>query len=399
MYPTLHDLFLDLFGLDISFLRVVQSFGFFVAISFVLAHWTMMLELKRKEKEGLLSPTTVKIITGKPFPVSEYVSSGFLGFLLGYKLLPVLFFGSSMEDPRSFLLSFDGNFRLGFITLAGMLYLRYREDKKQRKNPPVEVNMTVHPYQHIGNLTIVAAIAGLIGAKLFHNFENWSQFVADPIDALLSFSGLTFFGGLICGGAAVLWYANKKGIKVFHMLDVGGPAMMLAYASGRIGCHISGDGDWGIVNTAPKPSWLSFAPDWFWAYNYPNNVNRDCNPYTEDAPEYLANVNCNFDETPYLVADVFPTPMYETIAGIILFFILWSLRKRIRIPGFLFGIYMIFAGMERFFIEKIRVNTLMDFMGMQVTQAEIISSGMMLGGALLMYYTYSRHKKMSQNTV
>ena len=179
------------------------------------------------------------------------------------------------------------------------------------------------------------------------------------------------------------------------MLDVGGPAMMLAYASGRMGCHISGDGDWGIVNTAPKPGWLSWAPDWFWAYDYPNNVNGDCNPYTEGSAEYLANLNCNFEETPYLVATVFPTPLYEIITCGIFFLVLWSLRKRISIPGVLFGIYMILAGLERFMVEKIRVNTIMDFLGMKVTQAEIISTGMMIGGVALIIYAYKRHSRLN----
>jgi len=391
MYPTLYDMFLDLFGIQISFLRVVQSFGFFVAISFVLAHYTMYLELKRKEKEGILSSSKVKTILGKPYPMSEYVLSGLMGFLLGFKLLPVIFMSGGMEDPRSFLLSTDGNWILGILAAAAMVYYKKYEDKKQRIDPPAEREVTVHPYQMIGNLTIIAAISGLLGAKIFHNLENWSDFTRDPIGSLLSFSGLTFFGGLICGGAAVLWYANKKGVKPLHMLDVGGPAMMLAYASGRMGCHISGDGDWGIVNTAPKPGWLSWAPDWFWAYNYPNNVNQDCNPYTEDSPEYLANINCNFEETPYLVANVFPTPLYEIITCGLFFLILWKLRKRISVPGVLFGIYMILAGFERFMIEKIRVNTIMDFLGMKVTQAEIISTGMMIGGAALIVYAYKRH--------
>ncbi|MCK9481887.1 MAG: prolipoprotein diacylglyceryl transferase [Bacteroidia bacterium] len=392
MYPTLYDMFADLFGVHLPFLRVVQSFGFFVAISFLLAHYTMSLELKRKEKAGVLSGKKIKVIIGKPYAVSEYVLSGFLGFLLGFKLLPIFFFSSDMADPRSFLLSAEGNWLLGGLSaVAVVLYKKY-EDKKQRKNPPVEQEVLERPYQIMGNMTVIAAVAGLIGAKLFHNLENWDHFVADPIGSLLSFSGLTFFGGLICGGAAVLWYANKKGVKPLHMLDVGGPAMMLAYASGRIGCHISGDGDWGIVNTAPMPAWLSWLPEWVWAYNYPNNVNGECNPYTIGTPEYLANLNCDFSETPYLVANVFPTPLYEIIVCGIFFFVLWSLRKRIHTPGVLFGIYMIMAGFERFWIEKIRVNTIIHFLGMKVTQAEIISVILMLGGVALIVYAKRKNK-------
>lgn len=398
MYPTLYDMFLDLFGLSIPFLRVVQSFGFFVAISFVLAYITMSSELKRKEKLGLIKSQKVKTLMGKPYAKQEYVVSALMGFLLGYKIVPVLIFSSNMDDPRSFLLSTEGYPILGFaLAVAMVLYKRY-EDKKQQLHPPVEKDITVRPHHHMSNLTMVAAITGLLGAKIFHNLENWSYFISNPIDALFSFSGLTFFGGLICGGAGVLWYANKKGIKPLHMLDVGAPAMMLAYASGRIGCHVSGDGDWGIVNTADKPSWLSWAPDWFWAYNYPNNVNQQCNPYVEGSAEYIENRFCNFEETPYLIANVFPTPLYEILVCGLFFGLLWFLRKRINIPGMLFGIYMILAGFERFWIEKIRVNTLIDFLGMQVTQAEIISTLMMLLGIAMIIYTKKRHTAILNKT-
>ena len=162
-------MFLDLFGVQIPFLRVVQSFGFFVAISFVLAHYTMYLELKRKEKEGILSPSKVKMMLGKPYPISEYVISGFMGFILGYKLLPVLFMSGSMEDPRSFLLSTDGNWIMGILVATALVFYKKYEDKKQQLTPPQEKEVKVHPYQMIGNLTIIAAVSGLIGAKVFHN--------------------------------------------------------------------------------------------------------------------------------------------------------------------------------------------------------------------------------------
>jgi phosphatidylglycerol:prolipoprotein diacylglycerol transferase len=111
----------------------------------------------------------------------------------------------------------------------------------------------VHPYELMGQLLLWAAVAGFAGAKLFNALENWDDFMRDPVGMLIGFSGLTFYGGLICGGAAVLYIANKHGIKPLNMLDVGGPGMMLAYGVGRIGCQMSGDGDWGIDNLAPKP--------------------------------------------------------------------------------------------------------------------------------------------------
>ncbi|MFX9050398.1 prolipoprotein diacylglyceryl transferase family protein, partial [Acinetobacter baumannii] len=75
--------------------------------------------------------------------------------------------------------------------------------------------------------------------------ENWNDFIKDPIDALISFSGLTFYGGLICAALAIYFYAKKHNIPFIHLADAAAPALMLAYGIGRIGCQVAGDGDWG----------------------------------------------------------------------------------------------------------------------------------------------------------
>jgi len=151
--------------------------------------------------------------------------------------------------------------------------------------------------------------------------------------------------------------------------------MILGYGIGRIGCQVSGDGDWGIVNSAPKPGWLSWAPDWLWAYDYPNNVNQVTGPSADTLgmPITDPTVPCFDGYCTHLVPSVFPTPVYETLMALVIFGILWSLRKRIQVPGVIFSIYLIFNGIERFFIEKIRVNNKFDFLGMKATQAEMIA--------------------------
>ena len=208
----------------------------------------------------------------------------------------------------------------------------------------------------------------------------------------LSFSGLTMYGGLILGGIAVLVYAKKQGFNIFHVMDACAPGLFLAYGIGRLGCQISGDGDWGIVNLAPKPGWLNFLPDWIWAYDYPNNVNQTCNPYTNpNSIEYIqAQLMCN-PENIRLAAPVFPTPLYESFVNIIFFFILWSQRKKFSSPGALFCVYLIFNGLERFLVELIRVNTTLFKIGMyHVTQAEIIALGLMTLGGLGLVWTKKR---------
>jgi phosphatidylglycerol:prolipoprotein diacylglycerol transferase len=380
MYPNFYYIFRDWFGVELNGLKLVNSFGFFVAVSFLLASITMGLELRRKFKDGILGQgTLLRYWEGKPYTQSDYITSAITGFILGFKFLPLLFdFSQANDNPQEYLLSAKGSWVMGILATAAFLGFNYWQDKKQRLDTPVEKTKIVDPSYYMGELTLAAFVGGLIGAKLFHILENLSEFSADPIGSIISFSGLTFYGGLIVGGAAVLTIAKKRGIKSLHMLDVGGPAMMLAYGVGRIGCHVSGDGDWGIVNTAPKPGWMSFLPDWIWSYDYPHNVNS----IGEPIPGCTGLQHCN-----HLVPPVFPTPFYETMMALVLFFILWSLRKRIKYAGLIFGIYLVMNGLERFFIEKIRVNTIMDFLGMKVTQAEIISSSLVILGIVLIVFS------------
>jgi phosphatidylglycerol:prolipoprotein diacylglycerol transferase len=388
MYPTLSDLLHGLFGINVPL--PIQSFGFFMAISFLLAHYIMSIELKRKEREGLLQPTTRKILKGAPAKTADYIFSGFFGFILGYKLVYLsTHYLEFVNDPPAHLLSTDGSF-LGGLALAGILiYFRYRESKKHELPEPKLLDEVVHPYQLMGNITVVAAISGLIGAKIFHNLENMDEFMLDPVGSIFSASGLTFYGGLICGAIGVVWYASKHGIKPLHMLDVGGPAMMLSYASGRIGCHVSGDGDWGIVNNAPKPGWMSALPDWLWSYRYPHNVNNVGIPID----------GCTGNHCFILPEPVFPTPLYEVIMGTLLFLFLWSIRKKIKIPGLLFCIYLVVNGMERFLIESIRVNTKYIIFGIEITQAQLISSSLIITGLAWGAYLVMNNKKRLKTVI
>jgi phosphatidylglycerol---prolipoprotein diacylglyceryl transferase len=383
MYPNFYYIFKDWFGIELNGLHLINSFGFFVAVSFILANIIMTKELKRKFKDGILGKGQVlKYWEGKPYSNSDYITAAITGFILGYKFLPILLdFSVTNNDPQSFILSTQGNLFYGLLIMTLMLGFNFWQDKKQRLNPPIEKSKMVDPSYFMSSMTMAAFIGGILGSKLFHILENLSDFRANPMEAIMSFSGLTFYGGLIVGGGAVLYIARKKNIKVLHMLDVGAPAMMLAYGTGRIGCHVSGDGDWGIVNESAKPNWMGFLPDWFWSYDYPNNVNSVGVPIEG----CMAEQHCN-----HLVPPVFPTPMYEAIICIVLFFVLWKLRKKIKYAGLMFGIYLILNGLERFLIEKIRVNTIMDFLGMKLTQAEIISFSLMILGLGLIIFSLKK---------
>lgn len=375
MYPNLYYAFKDLFGAELPFLKIFQTFGFFVAIAFLAAAYVLTIELKRRERLGWLKGVPEVIETGKPASTGELVWNGVLGFLLGFKGIGALLSWSTVsQDLQGFLLSGQGNWLAGIVVGALLAWYRYNSGKKKALPTPEKKTITVMPHQRVPDFTVMAAIAGLIGAKVFHNLENWNDFVQDPLGSLVSFSGLTFYGGLIVAAIVIIRYAAKKHINTFHLIDSAAPALMLAYGVGRMGCQFAGDGDWGIVNNRPNPfSWL---PDWAWAYNYPHNVINEGIPIPGCEGKY-----CRMLELP-----VYPTPLYEIIACLLLFLVLWSIRKKITIPGVIFGIYLVLNGIERFFIEKIRVNTKYDIFGFHPTQAEIIASLMVIGGTLFIWY-------------
>lgn len=373
MYPNLYYAFKDLFGIELSGLKLINSFGFFVALCFIISAWALTLELRRKQQQGLFSYTEEKIVIGAPASMMDLILNFLLGFVFGYKIIGAFTIPDALNDPQAFILSSKGNLWLGILVGLFFAGLKWYEKHKQQLEKPEERMVRIWPHDRVGDLLIYAAGFGFLGAKIFHNLENWNDFAKDPIGALLSFSGLTFYGGLICAGAAIMLYARKIKLPIVHLVDAFAPILMLGYAIGRIGCQVSGDGDWGIPNLNPKP--LSWLPDWLWAYQYPHNVVGEGMPIPGCTGPY-----CN-----QLVPAVYPTALYEVILCSLIFVLLWSIRKKIKIPGQLFGIYLMFNGMERFLIESIRVNTKYESLPFQPTQAQIISVILLIAGLVLTF--------------
>lgn len=387
MYPNLYYAFKDLFGIELNFLRFVNSFGFFVAIAFIVAAILLANELRRKSKEGLLQPTEMQVMVGQPASMGELALNFLLGFLLGYKILALFIMKSSAtEDPQAFIFSTMGSWPAGIG--LGLLFagLKWWDRNKRKLAKPEKRTVRIWPHDRVGEITIIALVFGLLGAKMFDIFENWSDFLKKPKSYLFSPSGLTWYGGLICAALGNWWYAKRHKIGFWYLNDAAAPALMLAYSIGRIGCQVAGDGDWGIrSDLADKPGFL---PDWMWSYRFPHNVNED----GILIPGCTDTKYCN-----QLEFGVYPTPFYEVIVCFILFLLLWSLRKRFKVPGTLFAVYLIFNGAERFLIEKIRVNNRLNIFGFQPTQAEVISSLLILTG-LALWMILKRNEKRKKRS-
>ena len=232
--------------------------------------------------------------------------------------------------------------------------LQGRRLVRSKDGAPVLVSKPAH--ELVSNLTAVVMVAGILGARLFHILENMDQFIASPWSMIFSRSGLSVFGGLIVGTIAGVVFVRRWQLPVRPLLDAVAPAMMLGYAIGRIGCQISGDGDWGIsANMALKPDWL---PTWFWAQTYDNNIYG----------EVIA------------APGVYPTPVYESLMAILCFGLLWKLRRHLFGTGWLFSVYLVLAGVERLLIEQIRVNPAYDLGLFRATQAELIAATLICAG-------------------
>lgn len=347
MFPTIGDLFSYIFHVNVKV--NLQTFGTCMALAFAGAYVVFVSEFKRKEQDGTISGIQIKA-AGKP--VEVIVNAG-IGFLIGYKVVAIVLALIQGQDPVSLLFSLRGNWIAGSalaLVWGIWAWVSYKESTAT----------FIHPYQLMPYIVFMVAVWGFLGAKLFDAAEHFQELIYNPVTVLFSRSGFTYYGGLIFGALTYLYIGYRHKIKLIHMADIGSPGMMLAYGIGRIGCQLSGDGDWGIVNRHIKPGWI---PQWAWAYTYPHNA-IDAGVFKQGYFE--------------LPLGVYPTPLYEAVLCILLFAFMWGIRKRLRTPGVMFFLYLILNGIERYYIELIRITP--KYTIFQLSQAQIIALVFMAGG-------------------
>ncbi|HMJ03226.1 MAG TPA: prolipoprotein diacylglyceryl transferase [Conexibacter sp.] len=229
-------------------------------------------------------------------------------------------------------------FALNFLCWAAIVARRLREIGR--------------PIDWAYEILFASLIGGLIGARLYFVVQNYDDVKGDLLGNLFSGAGLVWYGGLIGGVIAVLLWAWWRDFLRLALLDMAAPALALGYAIGRIGCQVSGDGDYGKASDLP------------WAMGYPDGA-------VPTAPG----------------VEVQPTPIYEALSMGLFALVLWRLRDAL-VPGALFGVYLVGAGLERFLVEFARRNEAV-LAGLTAPQLE--SLGLLVGGAVWLLVLRRRH--------
>lgn len=200
------------------------------------------------------------------------------------------------------------------------------------------------------NITALATVAGIVGAKLWHALESPHMLMQHPLSLLLDRAGFAWFGGLVGAILVLMWQGRVAKVGALGMLDLAAPAAAVGYGVGRLGCLLSGDGDYGIPTSLP------------WGVSFPNGLV----PTTQH---------------------VHPTPVYELIAALVIAFYLWRRGRSEKPLGQITGEYLVWTGLARFLVEFIRINPRIYF-GM--SNAQIASIGSIIVGVGLIAWA-QRH--------
>ena len=227
------------------------------------------------------------------------------------------------------------------------------------------------------DITIIAVFCGIVGSKLLYIFENFETFLKYPIKTSFSSGGFTFLGGLILAFIVSWIYIIRKNYNFLRAADAVAPSLIIAYGIGRIGCHLAGDGDYGIPTNLP------------WGMNYENGIVPPAHLFngTEYAASFPHNIFPN--NTP-----LHPTPIYEFLASLLIFFILWKFRRSNWRDGKIVMLYFILSSLSRFLVEFIRLNPRIIW---GLSEAQIIAVVIFIIGVSGFIYLTSSQESVYQN--
>jgi phosphatidylglycerol---prolipoprotein diacylglyceryl transferase len=360
MYPDLSYLLSDMFHTPIdNWASTFKTYGSSLVITFLVCSLLLRGELLRREKIGKIRQV---IITPWAIKIENFLII-VLSTLLGYKIIYLALYYKDLNfDIREAIFSLEGNV-IGASLMFLVSFFIVHFSKIEAKNNQDTV-ISFHRLSIKMNIFII--LTGFLGMKLFGIIEN--NIFGKTFFEILNKSQTNFYGGLVGGLLAGYIFCRACKVSFDNLLDAIAPIMMLGYAMGRIGCHLSGDGCWGIENHLSKPNWL-IIPNWLWSNSYPHNILDKGVKMT------------NFEGRHAMILEnlVYPTSLYEAIFGIISFLILWKLKKIITKPYYLFLLFALLMGIERFFIEFIRINPKYSFSGLYLSQAQYISLFLIFG--------------------
>jgi phosphatidylglycerol:prolipoprotein diacylglycerol transferase len=262
-------------------------------------------------------------------------------------------FASIVQQP----LSYDvGPLQLTGFGLAMLMAFVIAQIVAQR-----ELARRGYDPEPIGDLVFAAVIGGLLGGKLYY------AVLMGDMGAVFSRAGFVFWGGLMGGIIACYIVVRRKRLSFPRISDVSAPSLAAAYSIGRTGCWAVGD-DYGRPWDGPL------------AVSFPNGAP----PSTVANMTELFGIPAQPGASPNQVLSVHPTQLYETALGFVMFLILWRLRDHKHAEGWLFGLYCVLAGVERFIIEFVRAKDDRFFLG-TFTVAQVIAMLFTVGGAIWMY--------------
>src|SRR5579885_1687187 len=219
--------------------------------------------------------------------------------------------------------------------------------------------------EYASSIVVWSAIVGIASSRILDIINNFPTYWADPKSMILSGSGFVWYGGMFGGILATYLVSRYYRVPFPKTADMCAPALAIGQAIGRIGCQLSGDGDWGLPSMLP------------WAMAYPKAI-VGWNPQTV----------LKLDANGQLVSGFFPgvrvhpAPIYEALLYTGIFFVLWRLRDKGMTDGKLFYLYLMLAGAARFVVEFIRINPRIVI---GLTEAQLIGIGMVIFGSVAWY--------------